>query len=584
MRTTGAPASGPDAGDKVYEGTAAKATAEGLANGTEYTFTAFTRDRAGNWSQGRSVKATPRNLAPTVDPITNRSDREGKLIDLELEGTDPEGDALRWSASGLPDGLAIDPGTGRIHGTITSGTARQAPYRVTVIATDDGTPQPLKGEVSFEWTVTDGTAPGPVTGLQASAGDRQVSLSWVNPDDDFDAVRIVRTTGAPASGPDAEKKVYEGKDNGATVHDLDNGTEYTFTAFARDRAGNWSAPRTVKATPRNLAPTVDPITNRSDREGKLIDLELEGTDPDGGQLRWSATGLPQGLTIDPQTGRIHGTIASGAARQEPYRVTVTATDNGTPQPLEDEASFDWTVTDGTAPGPVTGLQASAGDRQVSLSWVNPDDGDFDLVRIVRTIGAASGPDTGDKVYEGTAAQATAEGLANGTEYTFTAFTRDAAGNWSQARSVKATPRQPAPPVDPNPTQPPPAGNPNPTQPPPAPPAGNPKPSRTRATLRLGPTGPLSRQPVVAVRLRGKLIGATAGRRTIEVECATAGGRWKTVAKTLTTRDGSFGVRVRRLERPVRCRARFAGDRSTQPALSSLRRITSIASAQQAHKR
>ena len=47
-------------------------------------------------------------------------------------------------------------------------------------------------------------------------------------------------------------------------------------------------------------------------------------------------------------------------------MTVTATDNGTPQPLEGKASFDWTVTDGTAPGPVTGLAAALGDRQVAL--------------------------------------------------------------------------------------------------------------------------------------------------------------------------------------------------------------------------
>jgi Putative Ig domain len=436
-------------------------------------------------------RSEPANEAPTVDPIAARSDREGTNVDLAVSGSDPEHGTLSWSATGLPQGLTMDQGTGHIRGTIASGAARQAPYGVTVTATDSGTPS-RSVEASFDWTVTDGTAPGPVTGLQAAPGDRQVALSWDNPSDsDFAAVRVVRTAGAPASGPTDGVEVYEGNATQATATGLANDTEYTFTAFARDGADNWSAPETVKATPRHLAPVVDPIGARSDREGTSVDFQPTGHDPEGGQLSWSAIGLPEGLAIDETTGRIHGTVAPGTARQAPYRVQVIATDDGTP-PLKVEVSFDWTVTG-------------------------------------------------------------------------------------------------SPSVDPKPTQPSQPGNPAPTQPtPPAEPplAGNgqPQPSRAHATLRLAPSAPLARQPVVAVRLRGKLSGATAGRRTITIECVRPSGRWKKAAKTLTSRDGRFSVRLRRLERSIRCRARFAGDSSTRPAVSAPRRVASVASARAAHKK
>jgi Putative Ig domain len=432
-------------------------------------------------------RVEPVNEAPTVEPIADRSDREGTSVDFDAVGSDPEDGTLTWSAAGLPAGVTIDPETGRIHGKLASGAADDSPYTVTVTATDDGTPEPLTGEASFTWTVTDGTAPGPVADLAPAAGDRKVELSWVNPDDsDFELVRIVRTIGAPAAGPDDGVEVYEGNASAATASGLDNGTEYTFTAFARDGAGNWSEAESVKSTPRHLAPVIDPIADQTNREGTSVDLRLMGTDPEGGQLTWSATGLPEGLEIDAVTGRIHGTIVPGTARQAPYRVTVAVTDDGTPQALGGTVSFGWTVT-----------------------------------------GQPSQP-----------------------------------GN----------PNQPQPPA------------PTPPAPPAAPPADQPAPSRARAALRLAKGAALARQPVMAVELRGRLIGATAGRRTITIECARPGGRWRTLARTLTRPDGKFSARVRRLKRPVRCRARFAGDRTTKPALSSVRRIASIDSARQARNR
>jgi hypothetical protein len=66
-------------------------------------------------------------------------------------------------------------------------------------------------------------------------------------------------------------------------------------------------------------------------------VSVSATDADGDTLTYAATNLPPGLSIDPVTGAITGTLATGSAGT--YMVTVTASDGfntGT-------AMFQWVV-------------------------------------------------------------------------------------------------------------------------------------------------------------------------------------------------------------------------------------------------
>ena len=51
---------------------------------------------------------------------------------------------------------------------------------------------------------------------------------------------------------------------------------------------------------------------------------MQGSDPDGQAITWSATGLPQGLVINANSGIISGIVSTGAAAAN--SVSVTATD------------------------------------------------------------------------------------------------------------------------------------------------------------------------------------------------------------------------------------------------------------------
>ena len=88
-------------------------------------------------------------------------------------------------------------------------------------------------------------------------------------------------------------------------------------------------------------------------------------------------------------------------------------------------------TDTIAPGVVTNLQAVAGNHQVSLTWTNPSDADFDGVKILRKEGSYSTSHTdGVSVYNDDGESYTNGGLNNGTTYFYTAFSYDTNSNYS----------------------------------------------------------------------------------------------------------------------------------------------------------
>lgn len=91
------------------------------------------------------------NRKPEVTKPEDQVSRKGEYVSLQVIASDPDGDPITFSATGLPGGLSINAGTGLISGTVTANPG--SVFTVTLSVTD-GKPGGTK-TVSFSWTIAD---------------------------------------------------------------------------------------------------------------------------------------------------------------------------------------------------------------------------------------------------------------------------------------------------------------------------------------------------------------------------------------------------------------------------------------------
>ena len=225
--------------------------------------------------------------------------------------------------------------------------------------------EPNVGDVAFEID-TGVITELPITIAQLlanSSGAGTLSIDWVK-EHSFKSGTIA---GDPPTGPPYTSYIY-------TPPALYEGTDvFTFNVSDGTNTATGSAVINVIA-PQD--PEVTQPDDQEDNEGDTITpLQIEATDPNGDVMTYAATDLPTGLSIDPDTGIISGTVAYTAAQGLPtkvYSVTVTVTD--VPDGNETPVVFSWTINRVNVP-PVLenpGQQTNHEGDLVSLQIVATD--------------------------------------------------------------------------------------------------------------------------------------------------------------------------------------------------------------------
>ena len=306
--------------------------------------------------------------------------------------------------------------------------------------------------VSNRASATPVTVPGAPTGLIATRGNAQVSLSWAAP---------ASTGGSPVTGYDLYVGTTADLSGNApaarvtgtvvTVTNLINGTRYYFRVAAVNRVGGGPASSEVSAVPLTVpgAPTGLTATPGNSRVtlswaappsgGAAISdyLIFDGTRR-GGENRTPVNGSLVTATSYTVTGLTNGTtyyfrvIAVNAAGKGPLSAEAPATllrilpTSPPPSTSTSGTPTSSTPTSGTT-API-GLTATPGNTQVHLSWTAP--GLAGGSAISYKVYLASRPGVQESAAIGTtkSTDATVAGLSNGTTYYFMVAAVNAAGN------------------------------------------------------------------------------------------------------------------------------------------------------------
>ncbi|MCX6388402.1 MAG: fibronectin type III domain-containing protein, partial [Solirubrobacterales bacterium] len=405
-------------------------TVDGLANGTEYSFTVVATNSAGDSEPSDpSNSVTPVAPVRAPDAVTDAAAYAGSgSANVWWSAPASNGSPITgYKVTSSPGGQTCSsPASGwrtcNVEG-LKNGTA----YTFTVVATnavgdsDASSPTTAVTPVLAAWAAVD---------VAAAPADRSAIVSWT--DEAAQMWGVISFTVKASPGGNTCKT--DGSGRSCTVAGLTNGTLYTFTVTAESGMGE-----TAESDASNSVSPVVPVTapgaptDVSAVAGN-VSAAVSWTAPasDGGSsiTAYKVTSSPGGKTCETN-GAARSCSVSGLTNGTPYTFTVVAT-NGVGAGSASTASS--AVTPATNPGAPTGVSATAGNESASVSWTAPSSTGGSSITAYKVTSSPGG-----KTCEtnGAARSCNVSGLTNGTPYTFTVVATNGVGDGAASGASSA---------------------------------------------------------------------------------------------------------------------------------------------------
>jgi hypothetical protein len=255
-----------------------------------------------------TVAAAP-NSPPTISGSPSTTATEGTAYAFQPSASDPDGDTLTFSASGLPAWLGVSSSTGRVSGTPPKGSAGS--YGGIVVSVSDG--KATTSLSAFSITVSPApNNPPTISGSPSTTATEGTAYSFQPTASDPDGQTLAFGIANKPSW--ASFSSTTGKLSG-TPPKGSAGTYANIAISVSDGTASATLPAftvTVAAAPNN-PPTISGSPSTTATEGTAYAFQPSASDPDGDTLTFSASGLPSWLVVNTSTGRLSGTPPKGSA-------------------------------------------------------------------------------------------------------------------------------------------------------------------------------------------------------------------------------------------------------------------------------
>ncbi|MDF1611782.1 putative Ig domain-containing protein [Stygiobacter electus] len=237
---------------------------------------------------GRATVATT-NFPPVFDAVAPKTVNEGQELKFTINAVDPEGAPVTYSVVSKPEGSNFNATTKEF--SWTPNYTQAGTYTATFSASDGNSSATLNVSI----TVVDFNTPPQINAIPDKEINEGQELSFeVKATDNEGDVLTYSATNLPAGANfNPTTHIFSWTPTGKQAGN------YAVNFSVSDGKMTSSITVNIKVNDVNVAPTIQPIPDKTVNTGQTLVIDIVANDPDGDNLTYGYTGtLPTGSTFD----------------------------------------------------------------------------------------------------------------------------------------------------------------------------------------------------------------------------------------------------------------------------------------------